>query len=157
MLPILQKEIVEKKQWCSQEEIMDFFALAQSIPGIIMTNTSVLIGYKVKGGLGALFAIVGTALPSIITILIIALFMRDFMEIDTVQLAFSGVRIAVAALLCNAAYTMAKVGITNPITALVFVVSLIGLFIFPHVSPIIFIISAGIVGVIYHYIRSKSQ
>lgn len=157
MLPILQKEIVEKKGWCTQEEIMDYYAIAQSMPGIIAVNTTVFIGYKVKGVLGAIVAMLGSITPSITIILIIASVLQNFMQYDIIQKAFAGIRIAVAALVCNAAFTMFKAGVKSTFTLIIFIVTFILLFLIPDISSVIFIVSSGIVSIIYWYITNRRK
>ena len=83
MLPILQKEVVQKKKWASDEEIMDYFAIGQCTPGIIAVNTATFIGYKVKGVVGAIVSTLGVVCPSVIIITLIAACLTNFQDIPT--------------------------------------------------------------------------
>lgn len=156
MLPILQKEISEKRKWAEVEEIMDYYAIAQCTPGIIAVNTSIFIGYKCKGFIGGIVATLGIVCPSIIIILIIAMFLGNFMEIDAVQKAFIGVRIGVCALVLNATFTMMKKGIIDKITFAIFVISLMAI-IFMDFSPVIVVLSTAILGVLLEVMKGRKK
>ena len=83
MLPLLQREIVEKNSWAEEEELMDYFAIGQCTPGIIAVNTATFIGYKRKGIIGGIFATLGLIFPSLVIITIIAAFIRSFADLRT--------------------------------------------------------------------------
>ena len=102
MLPILQRDIVETKKWATEEEVMDYYAMAQCLPGIIMVNTSVFIGRHRKGTAGGIVAGLASTLPSLIIITIIAVFLQAFAEYAVVQNAFAGIRACVVVLIANA-------------------------------------------------------
>jgi len=101
MLPLLERDIVEKYHWATQEEILDYFALAQCTPGVIAVNTATMIGYRQKGLLGAAATTLGVIAPSIVIILLIASLLQNFAHIPAVQHAFAGIRVAVAALIAS--------------------------------------------------------
>ena len=102
MLPILQRDIVEKHGWVNDEEVMDYYAMAQCLPGIIMVNTSVFIGRHRKGTAGGIVAGLASALPSLVIITVIAMFLTAFAEYPIVQNAFAGIRACVVVLIVNA-------------------------------------------------------
>ncbi|WP_147613979.1 chromate transporter [Treponema pectinovorum] len=108
MLPILERELVEKRGWTTSNELLDWFAIGQSTPGIIAVNVSTFIGYKKAGVVGACVATFAMVLPSIIIITIIAIFINNFAELLWVQKALRGINVAVAAILTNAVYKFAK-------------------------------------------------
>jgi chromate transporter len=93
MLPMLKREIVEKKHWATIDEIMDYFAIGQCTPGIIAVNTATFIGYKRKGVAGGIFATLGLVLPSLVIISVIAAGLENFAHIAAVQHAFAGIRV----------------------------------------------------------------
>src|SRR5699024_4653397 len=99
MLLIIQEKIVNKKQWATDEEIIDYYAIGQSTPGIIAVNTATFIGYNRKGILGAIFATLGLVAPSLVIITTIAKFFTHFQDYKMVQHAFAGVEVAVIALI----------------------------------------------------------
>lgn len=99
MLPMLEREIVVKHKWASQEDILNYFAIGQCTPGIIAVNTATFVGYKVKGIIGGIIATLGVVAPSIVIITLIAMVLENFMDIVWVQNAFAGIRVAVCALI----------------------------------------------------------
>ena len=95
MLPMLQKEVVEKRKWATEEEIMDYYAIGQCTPGIIAVNTATFVGQSTAGIAGGIFATLGVVFPSLIIITLIAAFLQNFAELAVVQYAFSGIRVCV--------------------------------------------------------------
>ena len=110
MLPILQREVVEKKGWVTEEEVTDYFAIGQCTPGIIAVNTSVFIGHRQRGVPGGLAAALGVVFPSFVVITIIAAFLTKFATYPVVQHALAGINAAVVALI---AVSVLKLGQTN--------------------------------------------
>ena len=108
MLPILERELIEKKHWTTNEDLLDYYAISQVTPGVIAVNVSTFVGYKQKGILGGIFATAGIVSPSIIIITLIALFISNFQDIVWVQKALAGINVAVAALLTVAVWNFAK-------------------------------------------------
>jgi chromate transporter len=108
MVPLIQNEVIEKKKWINEEEMMDIIAIAESTPGPIAINSATFVGYRVAGFWGSFFATLGVVLPSILIITIIALFFERFLEIEIVAAAFKGIRAGVAVLILNAALRMYK-------------------------------------------------
>ena len=147
MLPILKKEVVENKKWISENEMLDYYALSQCMPGIISINTSIFIGFKCNGILGGIFSALGAVAPSILLILAICLFMQNFMDYEVVQTAFKGIRIVVSALILNATYSLFKIGVIDMTTLGIFVASLFILFLF-DISPILIVLIATTIGVV---------
>ena len=111
MLPMLEREIVHKHQWATQEELLNYFAIGQCTPGIIAVNTATFVGYKQKGVAGGVLATLGVVSPSILIITVIALVLRQFMEIAWVQHAFAGIRVAVCALITASVIKLVKSGV----------------------------------------------
>ena len=153
MIPMIEAEVVDKHRWIEKEEFIDLIAIAQSCPGVFAINTSIFIGYKLKKMRGALCASLGTALPSFLIILLIAIFFHRFMEVSWIAAMFRGIRPAVVALIAVPTFNMAKsagISLVNcwiPIASAV-LIWLVG------VNPIFIIIAAGIGGYLYgHFIR----
>lgn len=146
MIPIIQNEIVDKRKWISSEEFMDAISISQASPGPIATNTSIFIGYKLKGLRGALVCMLGTILPSVFIIVIIAKFFYQFRDNAIVEKVFLGIRPAVVALILTAVYKIAyksHLGYDKMLVGLL--VALI--IVFFKVSPI-YLVIAGAVGYI---------
>ncbi len=154
MLPILQREIVEKKKWATDEEIMDYFAIGQCTPGIIAVNTATFIGQKRKGILGGIIATLGVVFPSLIIIALLAGVIEAFSHIVWVQNAFAGVRICVCILILNAVVKLYSKAVVDWKTFLIFLVIAIGGFA-DIISPVIFVICAAIVGIILKAFEAK--
>jgi len=108
MLPILQREVVEKKGWATDEELTDYFAVGQCTPGIIAVNTATFIGYKYKGIPGGVLATLGVVFPSLIIITAIAAFLSNFADIPVVQHALAGINAAVVALIASSVLKLGK-------------------------------------------------
>ena len=148
MIPIIEEEVVNKHKWATHEEMLDLIAVAQSCPGVFAINISTFIGYKLKKRRGALCTTLGTALPSFLIILIIALFFHRFMDVPWIAAMFRGIRPAVVALIAAPTFNLAKsakIGLGNcwiPIAAA-------GLIYAMGVNPIYIIIAAGLGGYIY--------
>ena len=154
MLPLIQKEIVEKENWATEEEVMNYFAVGQCTPGVIAVNTATFVGHKIKKTMGGVFATIGVITPSIIIITIIAQFLRQFAEVETVKYAFNGIRVAVAVLILNAVIKFWKSGIKNLTGVIIFAVTLI-LSIFFDLSSVYIVIGALITGIILGVYREK--
>lgn len=153
MLPMLQSEIVERKKWATEEELLNYYAVGQCTPGIIAVNTATFIGYKRKGILGALIATAGVVFPSLVIIMIIAAFLKNFTDIQTVQHAFAGIRVAVAALVVQAVIKLWKSGIKDLLGIILFAVGFIISIIF-NLSPVWLVLFGIIAGVVAGRIRA---
>ena len=116
MLPMLEKEVVENRKWVTSEELLDYYAVGQTTPGIIAVNTATFIGYKVKGIMGALFATIGVVFPSLVIIMIIATSLQSFSKYEVVQNAFSGIRVVVAVLILNAIIKLWKSSVIDKVS-----------------------------------------
>jgi chromate transporter len=146
MLPLLQKDVVERRHWTTNEELIDYYAISQSLPGIIAGNTAMLVGYK-RGKLpGLAAAALGIACPSIIIILLIALFIQNFLELQVIQHAFNGIRVAVAVLIANTVVSMWKTGVKDKVCVLIFLAALLA-FSFVKISPIFPVVAGALAGI----------
>lgn len=147
MLPMLRKEVVEKHGWATDEEMLDYFAIGQSTPGIIAINTSTFIGFKKKGVIGAIFSTLGMVLPSWIIIISIAYFFEAFSHLEVVQNAFTGIRVIVIVLILNAVIKMGKKSIKNWIHVLIFL-GAYALIVFSVIPTFLVVIIAGLLGIL---------
>lgn len=155
MLPIVDKEIVQKKGWITSEEVMDYYGIAQVSMGLIAMNTSALIGYKIHKKTGAVVAAFSAALPSVIIITLIALFLEPYMTLPWVESMFSTIRIVVAALIVDTTLKMGKTGIIDWFGWVSFIFTFV-LITFLDVNPIPLIILAAISGNIVGRKRVKA-
>jgi len=108
MIPLIQKEAVEKNGWVTDEDILDIIAIAESTPGPIAINSATFVGYRVAGVLGSMCATLGVVLPSFVIILLLSFVLRQFQALEAVQYAFFGIRAGVLALLFKSLWTMYK-------------------------------------------------
>ena len=147
MLPMLQKEVVEKRGWATEEELMDYYALGQCTPGIIAVNTATFVGQNTAGNLGGIVATLGVVFPSLIIITLIAMFLQNFADLAVVQNAFAGIRVCVCVLVFNAVVKLWKKAVVDKKTLILFLIVLIGNFAF-DVAPTIFVIFAAVAGIL---------
>ncbi len=148
MIPIIEAEVVKKHSWLTKVEFLDLIAIAQSCPGAFAINIATSIGYKIKGQKGALYATLGSALPSFIIILLIAMIFRHFMDIAWVASMFRGIRPAVVALIAVPTFNLARAAHITWGNAWVPVVCALLIWAL-HINPIWIIIAAGTGGFIY--------
>ena len=148
MIPLIEEEVVNKKQWVSKDEMLDLIAIAQSCPGVFAINIATFIGYKLKKERGAIATAIGTALPSFLIILLIAMFFHQFEDNRIVAAIFKGIRPAVVALIAVPTFNLAKRAQLNKWTIWIPIVSALLIWLL-GVSPIWIIITAGIGGYIY--------
>lgn len=147
MLPMLQREVVADRKWCTEEEVLDMYAIGQCTPGIIAVNTATYVGYKQAGFIGGVSATLGIISPSVLIICLVASILQNFLHLPTVVHALSGIRIVVCALMLNTVVTMAKKGIKDTLGAFLFAGGFI-LACFTPVPTALIIVLAGIAGVI---------
>lgn len=145
MLPLLQRELVEKRNWVTEEELMDYYAIGQCTPGIIAINTATFIGYKRRKLAGGIIATLGFVLPSIVIITLIAAFLKNFASLRLVTSAFSGIRICVCALILDAVIRLYKKAVTDKVSAGIFLVVLF-LSLFTEVPSAAIVVGAGVLG-----------
>ena len=161
MLPILQREVVEKKGWATEEELADYYAVGQCTPGVIAVNTATFVGSKQAGIKGGIFATLGLVFPSVVIILVIAAFLQNFMHISWVKHAFGGIRAGVVALILSSVIKLLKGAVkdiaTGVIYAVVLVLAVVGAFVpMPagaagevldfFCSPVVLVVLAGVAG-----------
>lgn len=146
MLPILQKEVVETKKWNTEKEILDYYALSQCLPGIIMVNTLVFVGQKRKKRIGAIAAGLGAVSPSILIITIIATFLTTFADVSLVQDAFAGIRVCVCVLIFNSIVKLWKSSVVDRISLIIFFAVAILSFAV-DITPIAFVVISAIAGI----------
>ena len=156
MLPILQREVVEKKGWATGEELMDYFAIGQCTPGIIAVNTATFIGQKNKGTLGGILATLGVVFPSLIIISLLAGIIEAFSHIVWVQHAFAGIRICVCVLILNAVVKLFQKAVVDKATLAIFALVALGGF-FLNISPVIFVVAAALAGILLKNMGGKKS
>ena len=147
MLPMIQREVVDKKGWATEEEILNYYAIGQCTPGVIAVNTATFIGNKRKGVAGGFLATLGVILPSLIIISVIAAVLTNFAEIPAVQHALAGIRVAVVVLVGYSVVKLAKSGVKGGFGWCLFVLTFLASVIF-DVSPVLVVVLAAATGLI---------
>ena len=152
MLPVLQREVVDKKKWVTEEEVLDYYAVGQCTPGIIAVNTATFVGYKYLGAWGGIACTIGFILPSLIIILSIAAVLSNFAELAVVKNAFAGIRVCVCVLILNAVCKLWKKAIVDRLSLVIFLVvfgCMAGSKYLFHItlSPVIFVVLAALAGI----------
>ncbi len=152
MIPIIEEEVVNRHRWVDKEEMLDLIAIAQSCPGVFAINISIFVGYKLKKVRGAIATALGTALPSFLIILAIAMFFHQFEDNRYIAAMFRGIRPAVVALIAVPTFNLGKSAQLNRFTMWIPVVSALAIWLL-GVSPIWIIIAAGLGGYIWGKLR----
>lgn len=147
MIPILEREIVDRHGWATEEELMDYYAVGQCTPGVIAVNTATFIGYKTAGTLGGVVATLGVVFPSLVIITLIAGILTSFADVPAVKSAFAGIRVCVCVLIFNAVLKLWKKAVVDKWTLVLF----LGVFLLSAafgVSPVIFVLFCAAAGIL---------
>lgn len=154
MLPMLEREIVDRRHWTTSEELLDYYAVGQCTPGIIAVNVATLIGFRQKRYLGAVCSTVGVVTPSFIIISLIAGALKAVAGNEMVAHAFSGIRVAVCVLVIAAVVKLFKPSVKDKLTAGIFIATFAAMTLF-DISPIAVVIVAGLLGYFAKRIAQK--
>ncbi|MEA5028117.1 MAG: chromate transporter [Sphaerochaeta associata] len=141
MLPMLQREVITKHNWVTEEEVLDIYAIGQCTPGIIAVNTATMIGYRKRGIAGAIAATLGEVSPSLLIITLLATILFHVQENVWVQHAFGGIRVAVCALITQSVLSLAKKSLIDLPTVLFYLAVVLSTF-FLSVSPVVIVLFA---------------
>ena len=148
MIPLITEETVNKRKWISDKDILDIFAIAESTPGPIAINSATFVGYRVAGFWGSFFATLGVVSPSLLIISLLARLLEFLAGNEIAASAFAGISVAVCAIIVKALTGLTKSGITDIFTAIIAVLAFVCMLVL-HLSPIVIIISAAVLGVLY--------
>lgn len=154
MVPMIRTEIIEKRNWLSDEELVNGLAIAQSSPGPVAVNTCIYIGYKLKGPVGALVAVIGTVIPSFTIMVLVAKYLYEYRENATVAAIFKGVRPAIVALIFSA---VVSIGRDSKLSKRGYIVAIAGtiLIAFVKINSIFLIIAAAVGAVLLNMYEDK--
>ena len=158
MIPLIEREVVDKQNWIKREDFVDALAIAQSLPGVLAVNISILIGNKLRGLKGCLMATLGTILPSFLIILAIAIWFVQTYDNPVVERIFKGIRPAVVALIVSPVFSTAKTARINIKTVIIPIIVALSIWL-GGVSPIWFVLLGAIGGILYcnHVVASSKQ
>lgn len=154
MIPLIRKEVVENKLWIGEQEFIDMLAMAQSAPGVIAINTAIFVGYKIRGLKGSFVTVLGSALPSFLIILIIAMTFANFKDNPIVERFFKGIRPAVVALIAAPLYNMGKAAKITWRTLFIPIIGMLLIWI-GGLSPIWVVLAAIVGGIVYGFFTHK--
>lgn len=156
MLPILQREVVETREWVSEEEVLDYYAIGQCLPGIIMVNTMIFIGQKQKGNIGGIVAAIGTVFPALIIITVIAALLTNFADVPAVKHAFAGIRVCVCVLIFNAVLKLWKSSVVDWKCFVIFIAVALASLI-TSLTPVLFVILSAVMGIAISCLEVKKK
>ncbi len=154
MLPILQDELISKRKWITDDELLDYYAVGQSTPGIIAVNVATFVGFKRAGILGGIIATLGIITPSVVIITILANLISAIDQFPMVQKALKGINVAVCALILDTSFNFAKKSVKSWWSIILLLISFSLIFFFKVPSYLI-ILGAGFLGAIFYFIRKK--
>ena len=147
MIPMLEREIVDRHGWASSEELMDYYAVGQCTPGIIAVNTATFVGYSVAGVPGGIAATLGVVFPSLVIITVIAGILTNFADLPAVKSAFAAIRVCVCVLIFNAVVKLWKKAVPDKAALLLFLLVFL-LSIFLDISPVVFVVLCALAGIL---------
>lgn len=154
MLPLLQDELVRRRQWTTDEELLDYYSIGQCTPGVIAVNVSTFIGYKQKGIIGGCISTLGMIMPSLLIITLIAAILSQYMHNQYLSYAFAGIRIAVTALIAETLLGLWKKGIKERWAFFIFLISGI-LLLWINLSAVWIVILASVAGIGIYKFKNK--
>lgn len=154
MLPLLKAEVVAKRRFVTEQELLDLYSIGQCTPGIIAINVATYIGYRQKGVIGAIAATAGMVMPSLLIIVLAASVLQNFMDNKYVAYAFAGIRICVTALIADVIYDLAKKNLKDYLGVIVFL-SALALLIGLNLSAVWVVVLAGTAALIIGEVKRK--
>lgn len=156
MLPMLKYELVEKRNWITEDTLLDCYAIGQCTPGIIAVNTATFVGYKRKGTIGGIVATLGMATPSVLIITVVAMFLQALIGHPITQHALMGIRGGVCALMMNTVYTLAKKSLVNPAGVCICAGAFVLAF-FTKIPTVLIIVLAAVAGVMIDRVSGGAE
>lgn len=154
MLPILEREVVEKYSWATKEQVLDFYAVSQGLPGIIAVNVSGLIGYQCRKTAGAIASVLGVVSPCVVIITILAACLANFQEDPYVKHALAGISVCVAALIATTVIGLWKKSVTDRPGFVIFLV-VTAFSLFTSLSPILYVVCSAVVGIMIQALKHR--
>lgn len=155
MLPILERDLIKKRGWMTSEQLIDYFAIGQSTPGIIAVNVATFVGYNRKKTFGSIVTTAGIVAPSLIIITLLAMFLNNFADIEWVQRSMKGINVVVSVLLLSAVVSLGKKTIIDWITAGIAVLAFVLMVVF-NVSGVLIVFSSAILGMLYKWTKKST-
>ncbi|MFS0726666.1 chromate transporter [Paenibacillus sp. 1P07SE] len=156
MIPVIEREVVDRRKWLRTHDITDIFAVAESVPGAIAINSATFIGYRIAGVSGAIAAMLGILFPTFCIIIVLSLFFMQMKDHPKIEAAFLSIRATIVALIAYAAYKIGKTAVVDK-TTLTMIAITVGLLFLGHgvIHPVLIIVGGAIAGVIVVAIRNR--
>lgn len=154
MMPMMQRELIQNRHWLTEDELIDYYAVGQSTPGIVAANVATFVGYKQFGVFGGILATLGIVTPSLVIIMILATFINSIDKYPVVQKALKGINVAVAALLTQVIVNFSKKTIKNWVNIIFMVLAFVLIFLF-HVPSFWLILFGITTGVVLTFVNTK--
>jgi len=154
MIPLIEKEVVERRKWLEAEEVADVFAVAQSVPGAVAINAATFIGYRLAGTAGAIAAMAGVLLPTFLIVLLLSAFFLQVHDHPKAEAALYGIRAAVVALICYAGFNIGKTAVLDKTTLGIALATIAALFL-PGLHPALVIVFGFFLGVPLVALRNR--
>ncbi|MFB6802937.1 chromate transporter [Peribacillus butanolivorans] len=152
MIPLIEKEVVEKRKWLKSEEVTDVFALSQSVPGAVAINSATFIGHRIAGMKGAMAAMIGVSFPTFIIVLLLGILYFFIQDNPKIESAFKSIRASIVAIIVYAAIKIGKTAIVDKSTFGIFIVGIPVLF---FIHPVLAILSGAIAGIVTISVKRK--
>lgn len=156
MIPLIEREVAEKRAWIRSEDMLDIIAIAESTPGPIAINTATFVGYKTAGVLGAACATLGVVLPSFVIISLISYVLAEFRDLQAVQFAFNGIRAGVLALIAKALWSMYKKCPKSPVAYVIMALSF-AVAAFTQINVILIIVVCALIGLVSSLVMARRE
>ena len=147
LIPMLEREVVNRHHWATEEELMDYYAVGQCTPGVIAVNVATFVGYKIAGNLGGVIATLGVVTPSLLIIMLIASVLQNFADVPAVKSAFAGIRVCVSVLIFNAVLKLWKKAVVDKAALVLFVLVFL-LSLFTKLSPVVLVVFCAAAGIL---------
>lgn len=154
MIPLIEREVVEKKKWVSSEDIADVFAISESIPGAIAINSATFVGYKIARLPGAIAALAGIVLPTFLIVIALCIAFLKVQDNPKVEAAFQGIRAATVALIVFAGLKIGRTAVLDK-TTLGTVIVTVAILLFAHLNPVLIIVFGAIAGIVMVKIKKR--
>lgn len=154
MIPLIKREIVDRRHWLRNEEMLDIFAVSESVPGAIAINSATFTGFRLAGIRGAIAAMIGVLLPTFCIVIALSIVFYKFQHHPKIEAAFMAIRATIVALIAYAAIVIGRTAIVDKVSVVIVGVAVIFMFAF-NVHPIILLICGGIVGIIVIHLKRK--
>ncbi len=154
MIPLIEREVVEKRGWVKTQEVTDIFAVAESVPGAIAINSATFIGYRLAGVAGAIAAMTGVLLPTFFIVVLLSLFFLQVQDNPKVEAAFVAIRATIVALITYAAIKIGKTAVIDKTTVALIAITVAVMY-FVHIHPVLLIIGGGLIGIGIIAIKKK--